>query len=84
MDPWAAVMLAARPEHRIHRHRIHIRLRPLACPLLISHSVDGLVPALWVGAGAVALAAAVALLMPRRSKADGPAAGLSTAAPAAI
>lgn len=39
--------------------------------------VDGLVPALWAGAGAVALAAAVALLMPRRRKADGPAAGLA-------
>ena len=34
--------------------------------------VDGLIPALWVGAGAVALAAALALLMPRRRKADGP------------
>ena len=53
--------------------------------LRIRHQfVDGLIPALWVGAGAVALAAAVALLMPRRRKADGPAAGLSTAAPAAI
>jgi len=39
--------------------------------------VDGLIPALWVGAGAVALAAAVALLMPRQRKADGPAAGLA-------
>ncbi|MDQ1071110.1 putative MFS family arabinose efflux permease [Streptomyces canus] len=40
--------------------------------------VDGLIPALWVGAGAVALAAAMALLMPRRRKADDPAAGLAT------
>jgi len=32
---------------------------------------------LWVGAGAVALAAALALLMPRQRKADGPAAGLA-------
>ncbi|WP_328636509.1 DHA2 family efflux MFS transporter permease subunit [Streptomyces canus] len=39
--------------------------------------VDGLIPALWVGGGAVALAAAVALLMPRRRKADDPAAGLA-------
>lgn len=46
--------------------------------------VDGLVPALWVGAGAVALAAVLAFLMPRQSKADGPAADLSTAAPAAF
>jgi MFS family permease len=37
--------------------------------------VDGLIPALWVGAGAVAVAAAVALLMPRQRKADGPAGG---------
>ncbi|MFF8259969.1 MFS transporter [Streptomyces virginiae] len=29
---------------------------------------DGTVPALWIGAGAVALAAALALLVPRRSK----------------
>ena len=35
--------------------------------------VDGLVPALWVGAGAVAVAAVLAFLMPRRGKADGPA-----------
>ncbi|MGI3222747.1 hypothetical protein ACRJ4B_00770 [Streptomyces sp. GTA36] len=39
--------------------------------------VDGLIPALWVGAGTVALAAAVALFMPRQRKADGPAAGLA-------
>jgi EmrB/QacA subfamily drug resistance transporter len=39
--------------------------------------VDGLIPALWVGAGAVALAAAVALLMRRQRKADGSAAGLA-------
>ncbi len=47
--------------------------------------VDGLVPALWVGAGAVGLAAALALLMPRRHGADGPAAGLATEdAPAGV
>ncbi|OXY99105.1 DHA2 family efflux MFS transporter permease subunit [Streptomyces diastatochromogenes] len=40
--------------------------------------VDGLVPALWVGAGAVAVAAALAFLMPRRHEAHGPAAGLAT------
>ncbi len=39
--------------------------------------VDGLIPALWVGAGAVALAATVALLMPRQSKADGSSADLA-------
>ncbi|WP_405523465.1 DHA2 family efflux MFS transporter permease subunit [Streptomyces canus] len=39
--------------------------------------VDGLIPALWVGAGAVALAAAVALLMPRRRKADSATPGLA-------
>ncbi|WP_328784904.1 DHA2 family efflux MFS transporter permease subunit [Streptomyces canus] len=39
--------------------------------------VDGLIPALWVGAGAVALAAAVALLMPRRRKADRATPGLA-------
>jgi predicted MFS family arabinose efflux permease len=39
--------------------------------------VDGLIPALWVGAGAVALAATVALLMPRQPKADGPPADLA-------
>jgi EmrB/QacA subfamily drug resistance transporter len=44
--------------------------------------VDGLIPALWVGAGAVALAAALALLMPRRRKADGPAPALSGGTPA--
>lgn len=30
--------------------------------------VDGLIPALWAGAGAVALAAALALLMPRAAQ----------------
>ncbi|WP_330293166.1 DHA2 family efflux MFS transporter permease subunit [Streptomyces sp. NBC_00576] len=45
--------------------------------------VDGLVPALWVGAGAVALAAALALLMPWQRKADGPAAGLAAEDPTA-
>lgn len=39
---------------------------------------DGLVPALWIGAGAVGPAAALALRMPRRHGADGPAAGLAT------
>ncbi|WP_406470514.1 DHA2 family efflux MFS transporter permease subunit [Streptomyces sp. NBC_01615] len=39
--------------------------------------VDGLVPALWVGAGAVALAAALSLLMRRQRQADGPAGGLA-------
>jgi len=39
--------------------------------------VHGLIPALWVGASAVALAAAVALLIPRQRKAGGPAAGLA-------
>ncbi|MFD4510888.1 DHA2 family efflux MFS transporter permease subunit [Streptomyces sp. NPDC058457] len=34
--------------------------------------VDGLRPALWVGAGAVALAAALALMMPRQRNAGGP------------
>ncbi|MFF0160344.1 DHA2 family efflux MFS transporter permease subunit [Streptomyces sp. NPDC005263] len=42
-----------------------------------SQFVDGLIPALWVGAGAVALAAAVALLMRRQRKADSSAAGLA-------
>ncbi|MDX3117715.1 MULTISPECIES: DHA2 family efflux MFS transporter permease subunit [Streptomyces] len=37
--------------------------------------VDGLVPALWTGAGAVASAAALAFLIPRRRRADGPDAG---------
>ncbi|WP_086562213.1 DHA2 family efflux MFS transporter permease subunit [Streptomyces africanus] len=41
--------------------------------------VDGLVPALWAGAGAVALAAALALLMTGQRKADGPTAGLVAA-----
>ncbi|MFI0451279.1 DHA2 family efflux MFS transporter permease subunit [Actinomadura sp. 6N118] len=54
-----------------------------------SQFVDGLVPALWTGAGAVALAAALALLMPRRRKADGGpaadlAAGGATSAPVTI
>ncbi|WP_333740867.1 DHA2 family efflux MFS transporter permease subunit [Streptomyces sp. IBSBF 2806] len=40
--------------------------------------VDGLVPALWAGAGAVAVAAALAFLMPSRHRADGPDAGLGT------
>lgn len=40
--------------------------------------VDGMVPALWIGAGAVGLAAALTLRMPRRHGADGPAAGLAT------
>ena len=44
--------------------------------------VDGLVPALWVGAGAVALAAAVSLLMLGRPKADSQAADLSKGTPA--
>ncbi|MEU6196557.1 DHA2 family efflux MFS transporter permease subunit [Streptomyces sp. NPDC047061] len=39
--------------------------------------VDGLVPALWVGAGAVGVAAALAFLMPRRREGHGPAAGLA-------
>jgi hypothetical protein len=39
--------------------------------------VDGLIPALWVGAGAVALAAALALPMPRPRKADGATTGLA-------
>lgn len=47
--------------------------------------VDGLVPALWVGAGGVGLAAALALRMPWRHGADGPAAGLATeGAPAGV
>src|SRR3954469_1460502 len=43
-----------------------------------SQFVNGLTPALWTGAGAVALAAAVALLIPRRRKADGPTTDLAT------
>ncbi|WP_042394383.1 DHA2 family efflux MFS transporter permease subunit [Streptacidiphilus carbonis] len=39
--------------------------------------VDGLVPALWAGAGAVALAAALAFLMPRQRRTDGPDTGLA-------
>lgn len=47
--------------------------------------VNGLVPALWIGAGAVGLAAALALLTPRLHGADGPAAGLATEdAPAGV
>ncbi|KND37846.1 DHA2 family efflux MFS transporter permease subunit [Streptomyces acidiscabies] len=46
--------------------------------------VDGLVPALWVGSAAVALAAALSLLMTRQRKADGPPAELSGTVPAAI
>ncbi|WP_033326257.1 DHA2 family efflux MFS transporter permease subunit [Streptomyces yerevanensis] len=44
--------------------------------------VDGLIPALWVGAAAVALAAAVSLLMLGRPKADSQAADLSKGTPA--
>ncbi|MFG2456958.1 hypothetical protein ACGFWE_07795 [Streptomyces sp. NPDC048523] len=39
--------------------------------------MDGLVPALWVGARAVAVAAVLAFLMSRQRTVDGPAAGLS-------
>ncbi len=42
---------------------------------------DGTVPALWIGAGAVALAAALALLVPRRSKAAPAPAGRTAAVP---
>ncbi|MFD9102327.1 DHA2 family efflux MFS transporter permease subunit [Streptomyces virginiae] len=42
---------------------------------------DGTVPALWIGAGAVALAAALALLVPRRSKAAPLPAGRTATAP---
>ncbi|MEW1800230.1 DHA2 family efflux MFS transporter permease subunit [Streptomyces virginiae] len=42
---------------------------------------DGTVPALWIGAAAVALAAALALLVPRRSKTAPVPAGRTAAAP---
>ncbi|MET9569063.1 DHA2 family efflux MFS transporter permease subunit [Streptomyces virginiae] len=42
---------------------------------------DGTVPALWIGAGAVALAAALALLVPRRSKTAQVPAGRTATAP---
>ncbi|MFD9166896.1 DHA2 family efflux MFS transporter permease subunit [Streptomyces sp. NPDC059558] len=42
---------------------------------------DGTVPALWIGAGAVAVAAALALLVPRRSKAAPVLAGRNAAVP---
>ncbi|MFJ4862548.1 DHA2 family efflux MFS transporter permease subunit [Streptomyces sp. NPDC088748] len=42
---------------------------------------DGTVPALWIGAGAVAVAAALALLVPRRSKAAPVLAGRTSAVP---
>ncbi|KOV33482.1 DHA2 family efflux MFS transporter permease subunit [Streptomyces sp. H021] len=42
---------------------------------------DGTVPALWIGAAAVALAAALALLVPRRSKTAPVPAGRTVAAP---
>ncbi|WP_327736891.1 DHA2 family efflux MFS transporter permease subunit [Streptomyces nojiriensis] len=42
---------------------------------------DGTVPALWIGAGAVALAAALALLVPRKAKAAQAPASLTTAVP---
>ncbi|MFI8386527.1 MFS transporter [Streptomyces sp. NPDC085540] len=42
---------------------------------------DGTVPALWIGAGAVALAAALALLVPRKAKAAQDPAGRTTAVP---
>ncbi|MFI1355448.1 hypothetical protein ACH4TV_18025 [Streptomyces sp. NPDC020898] len=44
--------------------------------------MDGLIPALWAGAGTVALAVPLALLMLRQRKADGPATGLSEGTPA--
>jgi predicted MFS family arabinose efflux permease len=44
-----------------------------------SEFTAGLTPALWTGAGAVALAAAVALLMPRRHKATDHAPGSTPA-----
>ena len=40
--------------------------------------VDGLVPALWVGAAAVAVAAALAFLMPRQRQTVGPTSGPET------
>ncbi|ELP61974.1 DHA2 family efflux MFS transporter permease subunit [Streptomyces turgidiscabies] len=42
--------------------------------------VDGLTPALWVGSGAVAVAAALAFSMPRKPKADNPTANPAAAA----
>ncbi|CAM5512983.1 MFS transporter [Streptomyces avidinii] len=42
---------------------------------------DGTVPALWIGAGAVALAAALALLVPRKPRATPVLAGRTTAVP---
>ncbi|MGW6571019.1 DHA2 family efflux MFS transporter permease subunit [Streptomyces sp. NPDC054945] len=42
---------------------------------------DGTVPALWIGAGAVALAAGLALLVPRKAKADRAPADRSVAVP---
>ncbi|MET9601267.1 DHA2 family efflux MFS transporter permease subunit [Streptomyces sp. NPDC006459] len=42
---------------------------------------DGTVPALWIGAGAVAVAAALALLVPRRAKAAPVLAGRTAAVP---
>ncbi|MFD3936698.1 MFS transporter [Streptomyces sp. NPDC058611] len=44
---------------------------------------DGTVPALWIGAGAVALAAALALLLPRKPK-DAPAGTAATAGTAPV
>lgn len=55
-----------------------------------SRFVDGLIPALWLGSAAVAVAAALAVLLPRRRTTDdpiavGPAAGdASVGVPAAI
>ena len=46
--------------------------------------VDGLTPALWVGAGAVAVAAALAFAMPRSPKADDPTASPAAAAAGAV
>ncbi|MEH0424329.1 DHA2 family efflux MFS transporter permease subunit [Streptomyces sp. B21-083] len=46
--------------------------------------VDGLTPALWVGAGAVAVAAVLAFSMPRSPKADDPRANPATAAAGAV
>ena len=46
--------------------------------------VDGLTPALWVGAGAVAVAAALAFSMPRSPKADDPTASPAAAAAGAV
>ena len=46
--------------------------------------VHGLTPALWVGAGAVAVAAALAFSMPRNPKADDPTASPAAAAAGAV